>query len=247
MDDNMNPGIATLRADYARRAVNLTTGDGTQAAPGWAKTGLRATVGHLSEALRTVDSANEQLARTLGDQNISDALRATRVEALLTQAQALARAELAAANQTASQLHTALREKVLPPRPKNASDTLVVDRKADLAALLDGEPDGEAVGLKAYDLAKRALTKKDDLSYHVLAGGPLRLYLERRGVDVGALATRFATLDNSQPETRLLEGYSGPNGIKGFLTVGENLLDMALTDATERYQPELDRLKATLK
>ena len=108
--------------------------------------------------------------------------------------------------------------------------------------VLDKAVSSEDATEKAVALAKAALSEGDTLTYHTLAGGPLRFYFERRGIDREALKDRFAALDTS-PAGKLLPKFKGAKSVPAVVTMSANVVDMGLAFLRATYSPMVETLK----
>lgn len=239
----MESGLSILKGNLAKLATKLTTETADIGAPSWYTAGLRSVVSDALDALGAVDTARGSLETIGKDPNTSDALKARRLAEGMTHAEGVARSYVATASKAADALKARLDRELIPTRPEGVSDSLLLDRKADLTALLDGEETAADKEVRAMALAREAIRQGDALTMHVLAGGPLAFYYARRKVDPAALTARLVTLDGS-PTATLLGRFRGPESVPAVVTMATHAVDMALGELGMTYRPMIDTLNA---
>jgi hypothetical protein len=236
-------GSEMLRGSMGALAAKLTADTETEASGvKFYAPGVKSVVSDAMGAVAAVDTGKEALKAIAADDGISDKRKAERLAEALNLAEGSARAYVATAQKAADDLRARLDRELIPARPEGVSDALLLDRKTDLTGILDGAKTPEDTLLKALELDREALKDGDALTHHVLAGGPLKLYFERRGVDRGELGGRLAALSNS-PASGLVGRLKGKESIPALVTTTLNLVEMDLTALGEAYRPMIANLE----
>jgi hypothetical protein len=159
------------------------------------------------------------------------ALRSATASELVATAERLANAQLAS-----------VRRDVLPTRPPDVSEAAIFDRKADLIRLLDLQPPGGELLDYALNLAREAIRDGDDLTLYCLASGPLDFYYRARQLDFAEVRERILGLRGGSSVARLLEEFTGPEGIAALVLE----MKRALADSGTREEVQQALLRPNL-
>jgi len=239
----METGLGILRGNLAQLAAKLTAEAEELKAPSWYAAGLRNVTHDALGALEAVDTARGALASAASDPNTSDKLKAARLADALNLAEGSARSYVTSATTALGGLKLELDRRLVPARPEGVTEAAVLDRKADLTALLDQAETPAEAAERAVALAKTAVAEGDSLTYHALAGGALRFYFERRGIDRQALAERLATVSPA-PAAKLQGRFKGAESIPALVTLASHAVDIGLQELGATYRPMINSLNA---
>jgi hypothetical protein len=241
MDTSID-GIGMLKGNLTRLGAEILSEASAANAPSWATAGLRSIVADLSTAITFVENARTSLPVVAQNPNLSDSYKAGQLAAIIGEAEQSATGKLQAAQSSANTLRAALQRALLPERPRDVTDALVLDRKADLSALLGLQSDGNDMMLKAVELAKRAITEGDALTLYVIAGGPMQFFYEAHSLDTAFLAERFAAVSDKSAIATVYERFHGRDSVPAIVLMAQSAVDMAVQEIHETYDDLIDRL-----
>lgn len=231
----MTTGLQTLRGSCGVLGVNLVDQAQNAKAPGWLVSGLSDVVTDAMTAVATLDQARGELVKIRQDGGISEALRGAKIRDALGYADVSSRSYLATARATADKLQARLWKEAAPPRPEGASDVALLDRKADILALIEKAPSASDALFTLLQLTKRAVAESDGLTLFTVGGGPLRFAYERLGLDVATLESSLAQIGIS-PLSELKALWRGAKSVPAFLAMAAHVVDMALSALRAEFE-----------
>lgn len=160
------------------------------------------------KAYDALQAAKGKAALIATDPSLVVAAKLERIHALMDPAFDAVKSAVEGIASAMSQTQAQIEHAILPKKPSAADSALMAFTAEQLAATLEAAGDGIAVLNRAVKLLQNALQSGDTVQVYLLAGGPLNLLYERKGVIMAALAQRFAEALAAQ------DGQQSPDGVE---------------------------------
>lgn len=185
------------------------------------------------DACAAVPNVKATAADLMSDPRYDAGYKLKQINAALASAETAATSALDELEAAANATRAVVEGLYKPGKPSGVDSATILDRKSDLIALLQSQA-GPNLRLEyaAADLLRRALDRADAdgaLSAYVLAGGPMALWYEAHGANMGMLAEQFAAVVGERTNANgsaatagaslapILQGGSGT--LQGFCTM----------------------------
>jgi hypothetical protein len=129
-----------------------------------------------------------------------------------------------------AQLKKELAALAMPKLPAGTSDALMLDRKADVMAILAVQDSPVTTSLKAEEMCRQSVIDQDALTTFVLAGGPMSMFYQRAADKPVELESRLAEVSANGAAGAVLSWFRGSEGILAALTIADHAIFGELQD-----------------